>query len=65
MFRSRFAVYAVEIDDENDVEPLLYQAFADNWTNNTSEFFKVDAQPLIAAMKLAFGKNVTPKGDIA
>ena len=30
-----------------------------------SEFFEVDAQPVIAAMKLALVKDVTPKDDIA
>jgi len=46
------------------VEHLRYQAFSDNWTNTTSEFFEVDAQPVIAAMKLALEKNITPKDDI-
>ena len=46
------------------MEHLRYQAFADNWTNTTSEFFEVDAQPVIAAMKLAVEKNITSKDDI-
>ena len=58
-------VYAVEVDDENDVERLLHQAFADNRTRTIREFFEVDAQPVIAAMKLALVKDVTPKDDIA
>ena len=58
-------VYAVEVDDENDVERLLHQAFADNRTRTAREFFEVDAQRVIAAMKLTRGKDVTPKGDIA
>ena len=58
-------VYAVEVDDENDVERLLHQAFADNWTRTTREFFEVDAQRVIAAKKLTRGKDVTPKDDIA
>ena len=58
-------VYAVEVDDENDVERLLHQAFADNRTRTTREFFEVDAQRVIAAMKLTRGKDVTPKDDVA
>ena len=58
-------VYAVEVDDENDVERLLHQAFADNRTRTTREFFEVDAQRVIAAKKLTRGKDVTPKDDIA
>ena len=58
-------VFAVEVDDENEVERLLHQAFADNRTRATREFFEVDAQRVIAAMKLTRGKEVTPKDDIA
>jgi hypothetical protein len=58
-------VFAVEVDDENEVERLLHQAFADNRTRTTREFFEVDAQRVIAAMKLTRGKDVTPKDDIA
>jgi hypothetical protein len=56
-------VYAVEVDDENDVERLLHQAFADNRTRTAREFFEVDAQRVIAAMKLTRGKDVTPKDE--
>ena len=58
-------VFAVEVDDENEVERLWHQVFADNRTRTTREFFEVDAQRVIAAMKLTRGKNVTPKHDIA
>ena len=58
-------VFAVEVDDENEVERLLHQAFADNRTRTIREFFEVDAQRVIAAMKLTRGKDVTPKDDIA
>lgn len=58
-------VYAVEVDDENEVERLLHQAFADHRTRSTREFFEVDAQRVISAMKLTRGRNVTPKDDIA
>ena len=58
-------VYAVEVDNEHEVERLLHQAFADNRTRTTREFFEVDAQRVIAAMKLTRGLDVTPKDDIA
>ena len=58
-------VYAVEVDDETEVERLLPQTFADNRTRTTREFFEVDAQRVISAMKLTRGKDVTPKDDIA
>ena len=58
-------VFAVEVEDENAVERLLHQAFADNRTRTTREFFEVDARRVIAAMKLTRGRDVTPKDDIA
>ena len=58
-------LYAVEVDDENHVEHLLHQVFADHRTRTTREFFEVDAQRVIAAMKLTGGKDVTPRVDIA
>ena len=58
-------VYAVEVDDEAEVERRLHQTFADNRTRITREFFEVDAQRVISAMKLTRGKDVTPKDDIA
>lgn len=58
-------VFAVEVEDENEVERLLHQAFADNRTRTTREFFEVDAHRVIAAMKLTRGRDVTPKDDIA
>ena len=58
-------VFAVEVDDENEVERYLHQVFADNRTRSTREFFEVDAHRVIAAMKLTHGRDVTPKDDIA
>ena len=54
-------LYAVEVEDENHVEHLLHQVFADHRTRTTREFFEVDAQRVIAAMKLTGGKDVTPR----
>ena len=58
-------VYAVEVYNEAEVERLLHQTFADNRTRTTREFFEVDAQRVISAMKLTRGKDVTPKDDVA
>ena len=58
-------VYAVEVDDEIEVERLVHQVFADHRTRRTREFFEVDPQRVIAALKLTRGLDVTPKGDIA
>jgi hypothetical protein len=58
-------VYAVEVNDESYIERLLHQTFADFRTRKTREFFDVDAQRVISAMKLTGGKDVTPKNDIA
>ena len=57
-------VYAVEVDDESEVERLLHQTFADHRTRSTREFFEVDPQRVISAMKLTRGQNVTPKDDV-
>ena len=51
-------LYAVEVDDENHVEHLLHQVFADHRTRTTREFFEVDAQRVIAAMKLTGAKTL-------
>lgn len=58
-------VYAIEIEDENQVERLLHQTFSDYRIRSNREFFEVNAQRVISAMKLTGGKNVTPKNDIA
>ncbi|MEO9652048.1 MAG: GIY-YIG nuclease family protein [Roseobacter sp.] len=58
-------VYAVEVEDDAQVERLVHQAFADHRTRSTREFFEIDPQRVIAALKLARGRDVTPKADIA
>jgi hypothetical protein len=58
-------VFAVQVDDENAVERLVHQAFADVRVRTTREFFEIDAQRVIAALKLTNGVDVTPKADIA
>ena len=58
-------IFAVEVDDEHLVEGLLHKVFADHRTRSTREFFEVDVQRVVAAMRLTQGKDVTPKDDIA
>ncbi|MEP6269603.1 MAG: GIY-YIG nuclease family protein [Paracoccaceae bacterium] len=58
-------VYAVEVEGDAQVERLVHQAFADHRTRSTREFFEVDPQRVIAALKLTRGRDVTPKADIA
>ena len=58
-------VYAIEVDDDVNVERLVHQAFADHRTRTTCEFFEIDAQRIIAALRLTGGRDVTPKDDIA
>ena len=58
-------VFAVHVDDEVAVERLVHQAFADVRVRTTREFFEIDAQRVIAALKLTNGVDVTPKADIA
>ena len=58
-------VFAVQVDDEVAVERLVHRAFADVRVRKTREFFEIDAQRVIAALKLTNGVDVTPKADIA
>ncbi len=58
-------VYAVEVEDEAQVERLVHQAFADHRTRTTREFFEIDPQRVIAALKLTRGCDVTPRADVA
>lgn len=58
-------VYAVRLANVDEVERLLHQTFADHRTRSTREFFEINPQRVIAAMKLTGGEDVTPRGDIA
>ncbi len=57
-------VYAVEVDNEAEAERLLHQTFDDHRTRPTREFFEVNPQRVISAMKLTRGRDVTPKADV-
>lgn len=58
-------VFAIKVEDEVSVEKLVHQAFADVRVRSSREFFEIDAQRVIAALRLTNGEEVTPKSDIA
>ena len=57
--------FAIEVDDEIEAERLVHQAFADVRVRSNREFSEIEAQRVIAALKLTGGKDVTPKEDVA
>jgi hypothetical protein len=57
--------FAIEVDDEVEAERLVHQAFADVRVRSSREFFEIEPQRVIAALKLTGGKDVTPKEDVA
>jgi hypothetical protein len=59
-------VYAVEVGDNfSSVERLVHAAFADHRTRSNREFFEIDPQRIISALKLTNGIDVTPHRDVA
>lgn len=46
------------------VETQLHNAFADSRVNPRREFFNVDPERVVAALKLAEIEDITPKADI-
>lgn len=57
--------FAIEVDDEVEAERLVHQAFADVRVRSSREFFEIEPQRVIAALKLTGGRDVTPKEDVA
>lgn len=58
-------VYAIDVHNADEVERLVHEAFADHRVRRGREFFQVEPQRIIAALKLTGGQNVTPRQDIA
>lgn len=58
-------VIAREVDNAGEVEKLLHTTFSDKRTRRTREFFEVDPNQVIAALRLAPGKDVTPQETVA
>lgn len=57
--------FAIEVPDEIEAERLVHQAFADVRVRSNREFFEIEPQRVIAALKLTGGRDVTPKEDFA
>ena len=57
--------YAAKVDDMDEVEKLLHDAFGDRRVRDNREFFEIDPMRVASALKLAGGKEVTPDDDIA
>lgn len=55
--------YAAVVDDATFVEKQLHDAFADYRVVSNREFFRVDPERVVSAIKLAEIKNVTPQMD--
>ena len=58
-------VFAIKVDDSAEVERLIHQAFADVRVRPRREFFEINPQRVIAALRLTSAEEVTPKSDIA
>jgi len=56
-------VYAAKVNDANFVERKLHDAFGDNRTRSSREFFEIDPERVVAALQLATIEDVTPKQD--
>lgn len=56
--------YAIEVENHVAVEKRLHEVFDDRRVRTGREFFEVEPQRVIAAMKLAGGIDVTPRKDI-
>ncbi len=56
--------YAVEVDDADHVEKLAHSAFKRNRVRSNREFFEIDEEQAVAALKISGGKEVTPAVDI-
>ena len=58
-------VFAVEVEDMDKVESLAHQAFKKDRTRSNREFFEIDEEQAVSALKMTGGKNVTPQNDVA
>ena len=55
---------ALEVEDPDEAERLLHDAFGDHRVSPGREFFEVNPQRVIAAMRLTKGRDVTPDADV-
>ena len=57
-------IYAVEVENAEEVERLLHETFGDQRVRKSREFFEVGEDRGAAAMQLTGGRNVTPVDDV-
>ncbi|OHA41139.1 MAG: hypothetical protein A3J31_00230 [Candidatus Taylorbacteria bacterium RIFCSPLOWO2_02_FULL_48_16] len=55
--------YAARVKDASFAETQIHSIFADNRVRSNREFFKVNPERVVAAIKLIELENVTPKND--
>ena len=56
--------YAKQVDDPSFVEKKLHHAFDEFRIRESREFFRMSPDQAKAALEIASGKDVTPKGDV-
>ena len=57
-------VYAIEVEDPEEVESLLHETFGDQRVRKSREFFEVGEDRVVAAMQLTGGTDVTLATDV-
>ncbi len=57
-------VFAVEVEDMDQVERLAHEAFKKDRVRSNREFFEIDEEQAVAALKISGGKDVTPLNDV-
>jgi len=57
-------VYAVEVENDLNIEKLLHNTFKDKRIRKNREFFEIDEESAISALSISGGKDVTPQKDI-
>ena len=58
-------VFAIEVEDMDQVERLAHQTFKRDRVRSSREFFEIDEEQAVAALKMTGGRNVTPVNDLA
>ena len=56
--------FAIEVDEPKKIEQLIHDAFKDYRTRSTREFFEVEPERIISALRLTEGRDVTPETDL-
>ncbi len=56
--------YAAKVENMQEAEKLLHDAFADHRVRARREFFRISPERVASALKLSRGEDVTPKEDI-